>query len=137
MVENVSKGNNQELFNQCSSAITGNINFSLLGRNETYRAFTYFISEFDGSVNQLKQIFIELVNTAKLRFFGGDAVNNGGIFFTLLIVMIMGGIGLTTGNPVITVILTLLGTSVAFFIGFAPISLAGLIALIAMGGFVI
>ncbi len=137
VVENITLGNNQEIFNQCSTADFAQLNFTMLLLNESYMGRAYMVSNFDNSVNQLGQIFIDLRAKIKLKFFGGDDSNNDRIFYSLMIIMLLAGIGASTGNPVITIVLTLIGVVAAWMIGFMPITIAGLMGIIVVGGFII
>lgn len=136
-VNNDTASDTTEMYNACSTLSAGFLNFSLHENKEGhFVARSYGTSNIDVSTQYFDVLYVHL-NVTDLTIYGQDADVNDGLFFTSLIVLTMGGMGLATGNPAVMILLVILGVGISTILGFLSLTKAGIMAIIAIGGFVI
>ncbi len=142
-VNNDTISDTTELFNSCDTSIANEINFSLAAQiGGKFVAQSLARAIVDDELYTIDTLFIDIgslgLNKTRLVFYG-DSTNlaNDGLFYSTLITMTMGGIGLSTGNPVVTVIMIILGLTVSFITGFLQLTTMGIMAFIAIGIFLV
>ncbi len=122
----------------CSNSDDSSINFNMtafFGSN--YLVTSYAILSSGDPVVTLAQLEIDLRGEERLKFYGDDSLIDDKVFFTLAIVGTMGGIGLSTGNPAITIIMSIFGLLIAFWLKLTAFSTVAIISVVVMGGFLI
>ena len=137
-IENFTIQDQTVITDSCSNSDDSSISFNMTNFfGSKYLASSYAFTKKSGTRLSIAQLEIDLRGKERLKFYGEDALIDDKVFFTLAIVGTMGGIGLSTGNTAITIIMSIFGLLIAFWLQLTAFSSVAIISVVVMGLFLL